>query len=83
MIAAVESSEIKARIDALGLFCPVPLHMIGKTFRKLSIGDCVELAGDDPGLVTDMEDWTAANGHALVDRRRDGRVYIFVVQKGR
>lgn len=74
---------VKARIDALGLFCPVPLHMIGKAFRKMSVGDCVELTGDDPGLLTDMEDWTAANGHRVVGSSRSGRRLTFIVEKGR
>ncbi|OGH59638.1 MAG: hypothetical protein A3G34_07400 [Candidatus Lindowbacteria bacterium RIFCSPLOWO2_12_FULL_62_27] len=74
---------IKQKIDALGLFCPVPLHMIGRAFRKMQAGDCVELVGDDPGLRTDMEDWTAANRHRIVERRQEGRILAFVVEKGR
>lgn len=74
---------VKARIDALGLFCPVPLHMTGRAFKKLAVGDRVELVGDDPGLVTDMDDWTAANGHRIVESRSAGRELTFVVEKGR
>lgn len=74
---------VKARIDALGLFCPVPLHLTGRAFRKLEIGDCVEVAGDDPGLLTDMEDWTAANGHRILESGRQGKVLTFIVEKGR
>lgn len=75
--------KISARIDALGLFCPVPLHMTGKAFRKLPVGARVELIGDDPGLLTDMDDWTAANGHKIVRQNREGRHLIFIVEKGR
>ena len=71
------------RIDAIGLFCPVPLHMTGKAFRKLPVGAQVELVGDDPGLAPDMEDWAAANGHRIVRRVKAGRVLTFVVEKGR
>jgi len=74
---------VKVTIDALGLFCPVPLHMTGRAFKKLSIGDSVELVGDDPGLLPDMEDWTAANGHRIVEIRRSGRALTFIVEKGR
>lgn len=77
------AAPVKARIDALGLFCPVPLHMTGKAFRKMSIGECVEVIGDDPGLLTDMEDWTAANGHQILARRREGKVLTFIIRKGR
>ena len=72
-----------ARIDALGLFCPVPLHMTGKAFRKLPVGAQVELIGDDPGLLPDMEDWTAANGHRIVRWSKQDRVLTFIVEKGR
>lgn len=75
--------EIKTRIDAIGLFCPVPLHMAGKAFRKLSVGDVVELIGDDPGLTSDMEDWTAANGHKILKQQKKNRMLTFIVQKGR
>ena len=76
-------ANIKTRIDAMGLFCPVPLHLAGKAFRKLQVGDCVELVGDDPGLLTDMDDWTAANGHRILELKRQGNVLTFIVERGR
>ena len=77
------ASVPKVRVDALGLFCPVPLHMTGKAMKKLAIGDLVEVVGDDPGLLPDMEDWSAANGHRIVESNRAGKILTFVVEKGR
>lgn len=75
-------NTVREQIDACGLFCPVPLTLLGKALRSRQPGERVELLGDDPGLDTDMEDWTRANKHRIIARRLDGRTRTFIVEKG-
>lgn len=55
-----------ARVDALGLLCPLPVLRLARSIGEVAVGDTVVLIADDQGLREDLAAWCAGNGHRLV-----------------
>ena len=72
-----------AKIDCLGLFCPMPILKTREAMKALRIGQVLEMISDDPASEPDMRSWSAKTGHELLEVERDGAVYRFVVRKTR
>jgi TusA-related sulfurtransferase len=72
-------------VDALGTWCPVPIHLIDRAARRAQLGDVIELLADDPLIEVDLPAWCHASGNELLDLRRDGSDYIgrVAVTRGR
>ena len=62
-------------VDALGTWCPVPIHLIDRAARRARPGEVIELLADDPLIEVDLPAWCHSSGNALLElRRRGGRV---------
>jgi TusA-related sulfurtransferase len=72
-------------VDALGTWCPVPIHLVDRAARRAAPGDVLELLADDPLIEVDLPAWCHASGNELLDLRRDGSDYIgrVAVTRGR
>ena len=72
-------------IDALGTWCPVPIHLIDRAARRAAPGDVLELLADDPLIEVDLPAWCHASGNELLDLRREGADYVgrVAVTRGR
>lgn len=70
-----------ARVDARGEFCPRPIIMIASAVKGVRNGETVLLLADDPGVESDMEAWRRATGHEIIERRREGEVFTYLVRK--
>jgi TusA-related sulfurtransferase len=71
---------VSARVvDALGTWCPVPIHLIDRAARRAAPGDLIELLADDPLIEVDLPAWCHSSGHCLVELRRDGDGWVGVV----
>ena len=44
-------------VDALGTWCPVPIHLIDRAIRQAAPGEVVELLADDPLIEVDLPAW--------------------------
>ena len=66
-------------VDALGTWCPVPIHLIARAAGRSGPGEVIELLADDPLIAVDLPAWCHATGHELTDLRRDGEGWIGVV----
>jgi tRNA 2-thiouridine synthesizing protein A len=70
-------------LDARGLRCPVPVARTRARLAALDRGTVIEVVGDDPLLVLDMQAFCAAEGHDyLGDREEAGGARRLVVRKG-
>lgn len=74
---------IDAKIDCLGLFCPMPILKTREAMKTLRIGQVLEMISDDPASEPDMRSWSTKTGHELLEVERDGAVYRFLVRKTR
>ncbi len=59
-------------VDALGTWCPVPIHLIDRAARRAAPGDVLELLADDPLIEVDLPAWCHASGNELIELRREG-----------
>lgn len=79
---AVEASRV-ARVDALGLVCPMPLIRLQARIESLAPGERVELVADDPGVEDDLPAWSQVTGHRLLSlERADNGVWVALIECG-
>lgn len=69
------------RVDASGMYCPMPILEIAKVVRRLEPGALVELVATDPGVEQDLPAWCEATGHALLGLERRGASWVAWVRK--
>lgn len=63
-------------VDALGTWCPVPIHLIDRAARAAAPGEVIELLADDPLIEIDLPAWCHRSGNELLELRRDGDGYL-------
>lgn len=68
-------------LDARGLLCPLPVLKTRKRLSALEAGARIHVMTDDPAAVVDMPHYCSESGHALVERREDGAVMHWVIEK--
>lgn len=67
-------------LDCKGLNCPMPIVKVGKTMKKLSSGQTVEVVADDPAFEADIRAWVRRMGHEL-SSFEDGDVKTALIVK--
>jgi tRNA 2-thiouridine synthesizing protein A len=73
--------EIRQRVDARGLSCPMPIVKTAQAIKTISSGELIEVVATDPGSVKDFAAWSRATGNELVEQSSDGAVYRFVIRR--
>lgn len=68
-------------IDCIGLFCPMPIVKTKEAMRPMAVGQVLEMLSDDPSSEPDMKSWARRTGNELLEIRRNGAVYRFLVRK--
>lgn len=71
-----------ARLDAVGLKCPLPALKTQAALARLRPGELLEIAATDPMAAIDIPHVAASGGHALIESSRAGGVLRFVIRKG-
>ncbi|MFN7961062.1 MAG: sulfurtransferase TusA family protein [Thermoanaerobaculia bacterium] len=63
-------------LDTLGRACPLPILMTAKALMQLSVGQVLEVLGDDPAIAEDMPVYCYRSGHRLLSlvEEEGGRV---------
>jgi tRNA 2-thiouridine synthesizing protein A len=73
--------EVRQRVDARGLSCPMPIVKTAQAIKTLESGEFLEVLATDPGSVKDFAAWSRTTGHELVEQSVDGAVYRFVIRR--
>jgi tRNA 2-thiouridine synthesizing protein A len=68
-------------LDAKGLNCPLPILKAGKALKGLASGETLRILATDPGSVADFQDFCRATGNELVESKRDGGGYSFLIKR--
>jgi len=64
-------------VDALGTWCPVPIHLIDRAARRAAPGEVIELLADDPLIEVDLSAWCHSSGNDLLELcREEGGDYV-------
>ena len=69
------------RLDATGLTCPMPLLKAKQALNRLAPGAVLEVLATDPGSERDFEVFARQSGHGLLQSRRDGDCFVYLLRK--
>lgn len=70
-----------ATVDALGLYCPMPIVMMSKEIKKIEVGQVLAVLADDPGIEADLPAWCNTTGHKMLSLGVEGKVYTGLVRR--
>ena len=68
-------------IDAIGLFCPVPIIKVAEAVRNVDSGTVVEIISDDEAILHDMPAWCKSTGHTIQSLKKEGNAYRYAIRK--
>jgi tRNA 2-thiouridine synthesizing protein A len=69
-------------LDAKGLACPMPIVKTKKAMDNLEAGEVLEIHATDKGAKADLEAWSKAGGHDLLETTEENGVLKFWIKKG-
>jgi tRNA 2-thiouridine synthesizing protein A len=72
--------DIKVKVDASGLSCPMPILKAAQAIKSVQTGDLVEIVATDPGSLKDFEAWARSTGNTLVEQDTAGGKFRFVLR---
>lgn len=79
-----KTRKVVSTVDAVGLFCPLPVVKLKIEMEKAGPRDIVELLADDPGVQEDLPAWCRETGNRLLSINKNNEdVFVVYVQKGR
>ncbi len=73
--------EFDQMLDASGLTCPLPMLKAKKALSPLSVGQILYIVCTDPGAVKDFQAFCKQTGHALLETRKEGSQFHFLIKK--
>ena len=68
-------------VDALGTYCPVPIHLLARALDRVPVGALVEVLADDPLIAVDLPAWCHRTGHQLLRLDAEGGDFRGVVRR--
>ena len=69
-------------LDTSGLKCPLPVLKAKKALRSLESGELIRVTATDPTALDDFPAYCANAGHELVESKKEGSTFIFLIRKG-
>ena len=72
--------EIKVKVDASGLSCPMPILKAAQAMKSVQPGELVEIVATDPGSVKDFDAWARSTGNSLVEQDASAGRFRFVLR---
>jgi len=73
--------EADVTLDAMGLYCPMPIVMTAKKIKELKIGQILEVLNDDEGIIKDMPAWCKNTGNEFLELIEENGAYRIYVKK--
>jgi tRNA 2-thiouridine synthesizing protein A len=73
--------DIKLKVDASGLSCPLPILKATQGIKSVASGELIEVVATDPGSVKDFDAWSRSTGNALVEQDSAGGKFRFVLRR--
>jgi tRNA 2-thiouridine synthesizing protein A len=66
-------------LDCFGLMCPMPIIKTAQVFKKMKVGQVLEVVATDKGIKQDMPAWCKTTGNeclAIEDQGEKIKVYV-------
>ncbi len=67
-------------LDVKGMNCPLPILKAKKTLKSMEANATLEVLATDPGAVADFEAFCRTTGNTMVESKKEGDVFSFVIQ---
>lgn len=77
----MNSTHYDQELDASGLDCPLPILRTKKALAGMRPGELLHVIATDPGSEKDFPAFARQTGHDLLEARRDGAAFHFVLKK--
>ncbi|MEW5767431.1 MAG: sulfurtransferase TusA family protein [bacterium] len=74
--------DADATLDAIGVYCPVPIILTTEKMNELKIGQTLEVLADDPDILEDLPNWCKRSGTRFLKLEREDGFYKLYVRKG-
>lgn len=77
-----KSLKVASTVDAVGLFCPMPVVKLRVEMDKIELNQVVELLADDPGVLEDLPAWcNETNNRLLSIKENPEGIFVAYVEK--
>ncbi len=73
--------KAKSKVDAIGLFCPIPVVKLKLELEKVRVGEVVELLADDPGVCEDLPAWCKETNNKLLSLENREGIFVAYVER--
>ncbi|TLZ58019.1 MAG: hypothetical protein E6K17_02075 [Methanobacteriota archaeon] len=67
----------------IGTECAAVLVKLNELMSRMEVGEVVHIVSDDWTAPMEMDRWSAETGHPVIDGRKEGNLYHFLVRKVR
>jgi TusA-related sulfurtransferase len=68
-------------IDAIGLYCPMPIVKLKLGLEETNTNEMVELLSDYPGVEEDLVQWCYATGNTLLSVDKEKDIFTAYIKK--
>ncbi len=73
--------EIHVRIDARGLYCPIPVYKTRQAVLEAKRKQVIEVLADDPAAEEDISRWAKRTGNTILSFEEFDDYIRFLIQK--
>jgi TusA-related sulfurtransferase len=74
--------EMASTVDAIGLFCPIPIVKLKLELEKLASRQIVQVLADDPAFPDDVISWCRETGNRLLSvSKNEENIFVAYVEK--
>lgn len=74
--------HIASTVDAVGLFCPLPVVKLKIELEKVELNQIVELLADDPGVLEDLPAWAIETRQKLLSLKKNPEgIFVAYIEK--
>jgi len=67
----------------IGVECSAVLLKLNELMARIEVGEVVHIVSDDATAPVEMAQWTEQTGHPVVDARREGNLFHYLVRRAR
>jgi len=78
---ATSNVEIHQRIDARGLYCPIPVYKTRQALLEAKPDQVVEILADDPAAEEDIKRWAKRTGNTVLSFEECDDYIRFLIKK--
>ena len=68
-------------LDCKNLLCPMPIIKLNAAINQIGVGQTLQMVATDPGSQYDVQAWAKQREHELVESRKDGKVFTYIVRR--